>query len=138
MTVKPAISPTFKIMDGGIDDGPYMPAPATRSPRSVRSRSAMKTKEPSVLPKTALTRRRLARPVRHQLLPVLGGNGAHLSESSHNATTLKLYRNLGNGTFRDVTKKTGLDKVYMPMGANFGDIDNDGYLDIYMGTGNPS
>jgi hypothetical protein len=56
----------------------------------------------------------------------------------HNATTLKLYRNLGNGTFRDVTKEAGLDKVYMPMGSNSGDIDNDGYLDIYLGTGNPS
>jgi tetratricopeptide (TPR) repeat protein len=56
----------------------------------------------------------------------------------HNATTLKLYKNLGNGTFRDVTKEVGLDKVYMPMGANFGDIDNDGFLDIFLGTGNPS
>ena len=56
----------------------------------------------------------------------------------HNAGTLKLYRNLGNGTFQDVTKETGLDKVFMPMGANFGDVDNDGYLDIYLGTGNPS
>ena len=56
----------------------------------------------------------------------------------HNATTLLLYRNLGNGKFQDVTKETGLDKVYMPMGSNFGDIDNDGYLDIYLGTGNPS
>ncbi len=54
------------------------------------------------------------------------------------AGTLKLYRNLGNGTFQDVTKATGLDKVFMPMGANFGDVDNDGYLDIYLGTGNPS
>jgi tetratricopeptide (TPR) repeat protein len=54
------------------------------------------------------------------------------------AGTLKLYRNLGNGTFQDVTKETGLDKVFMPMGANFGDVDNDGYLDIYLGTGNPS
>jgi tetratricopeptide (TPR) repeat protein len=56
----------------------------------------------------------------------------------HNATTLKLYRNLGNGTFRDVTREVGLDKVYMPMGANFGDIDNDGYLDMYLGMGSPS
>jgi len=56
----------------------------------------------------------------------------------HNATTLKLYKNMGNGTFRDVTTETKLDRVYMPMGSNFGDIDNDGYLDIYLGTGNPS
>jgi tetratricopeptide (TPR) repeat protein len=56
----------------------------------------------------------------------------------HNAGTLKLYKNLGNGTFKDVTVETGLDKVFMPMGANFGDIDNDGFLDIYLGNGNPS
>jgi tetratricopeptide (TPR) repeat protein len=57
---------------------------------------------------------------------------------SHNAGTLKLYKNLGNGAFRDVTAQTGLDKVFMPMGANFGDVDNDGYPDIYLGTGDPS
>src|SRR5258708_1412049 len=56
----------------------------------------------------------------------------------HNATTLKLYKNLRDGSFRDVTAEAGLDKVFMPMGANFGDIDNDGFLDIYLGTGNPS
>jgi tetratricopeptide (TPR) repeat protein len=56
----------------------------------------------------------------------------------HNATTLKLYKNMQGGTFRDVTAEVGLDKVFMPMGANFGDIDNDGFLDIYLGTGNPS
>ncbi len=55
-----------------------------------------------------------------------------------NAETSKLYKNLGNGTFRDVTAEVGLDKIVMPMGANFGDIDNDGFLDIYLGTGNPS
>ena len=57
---------------------------------------------------------------------------------TNTAATLKLYKNLGNGTFRDVTRDVGLDKVFMPMGANFGDVDNDGFLDIYLGTGNPS
>ena len=55
-----------------------------------------------------------------------------------NASRLKLYKNLGNGSFRDVTAEAGLDRVFMPMGANFGDVDNDGFLDIYLGTGNPS
>ena len=52
--------------------------------------------------------------------------------------TLKLYRNLGNGKFQDVTADVNLDRVFMPMGANFGDLDNDGFLDIYLGSGNPS
>jgi tetratricopeptide (TPR) repeat protein len=56
----------------------------------------------------------------------------------NNGPTLKLYKNLGDGRFKDVTRETGLEKVFMPMGANFGDIDNDGFLDIYLGTGSPS
>ena len=56
----------------------------------------------------------------------------------HNAPTMKLYRNTGKGTFEDVTSRVGLDKVFMPMGANFGDIDNDGFLDMYLGMGTPS
>ena len=55
-----------------------------------------------------------------------------------NAKTMKLYRNLGNGRFADVTTQAGMAKVFMPMGSNFGDIDNDGFLDIYLGTGSPS
>jgi len=54
------------------------------------------------------------------------------------AATMSLYKNLGNGAFRDVTKDVGLDKVFMPMGANFGDVDNDGYPDIYLGNGDPN
>jgi tetratricopeptide (TPR) repeat protein len=56
----------------------------------------------------------------------------------HNGETLKLYRNKHDGTFEDVTEKVGLDKVYMPMGGNFGDLTNDGFLDIYLGSGNPN
>ncbi|NTS39792.1 CRTAC1 family protein [Flavisolibacter sp. BT320] len=48
-----------------------------------------------------------------------------------------LYRNNGNGTFTDVGEASGLAKVAFAMGSNFGDIDNDGYLDVYLGTGNP-
>jgi hypothetical protein len=40
--------------------------------------------------------------------------------------------------FRDVTAEVGLDRVVLPMGSNFGDLDNDGFLDIYLGTGKPS
>ena len=54
-----------------------------------------------------------------------------------NAGNIFLYRNNHNGTFTDVTKETGLNKVVFSMGANFGDIDNDGYPDMYFGTGNP-
>ena len=56
----------------------------------------------------------------------------------HNAETLKLYRNKHDGTFEDVSAQVGLDRVFMPMGANFGDVDNDGYLDVYLGLGSPS
>ena len=55
-----------------------------------------------------------------------------------NAATMKLYRNAKDGSFLDVTAAAHLDKVSMPMGSNFGDIDNDGFLDIYLGTGSPS
>jgi tetratricopeptide (TPR) repeat protein len=50
----------------------------------------------------------------------------------------KLYRNLRNGKFQDSSKEAGLDVAMMPMGLNFGDIDNDGFLDFYLGSGNPS
>ena len=54
------------------------------------------------------------------------------------AETMKLYRNDGKGGFEDVTERTGLARVSLAMGANFGDIDNDGWLDFYLGTGAPS
>lgn len=51
--------------------------------------------------------------------------------------TPRLYHNNGNGTFTDVTRQTKLDRVILAMGANFGDLDNDGWLDCYFGTGTP-
>ena len=54
-----------------------------------------------------------------------------------NVQTMRLYHNMKNGTFKDVTAEVGLDKINMPMGANFGDVDNDGFLDIFLATGGP-
>ncbi len=49
----------------------------------------------------------------------------------------KLYHNNGDGTFTDVTVPMHLDRVLHAMGSNFGDLDNDGYPDFYLGTGDP-
>jgi hypothetical protein len=49
----------------------------------------------------------------------------------------RLYHNNGNGTFSDVSKQAGLYRLLHAMGSNFGDLDNDGYLDFYLGTGDP-
>jgi hypothetical protein len=49
----------------------------------------------------------------------------------------RLYRNRGDGTFEDTTRAAGVYKVVPTMGLNFGDLDNDGWLDFYLGTGNP-
>ena len=50
----------------------------------------------------------------------------------------RLFRNNRNGTFSDVSAGVGLtNRSIFSMGANFGDLDNDGWLDFYVGTGNP-
>ena len=53
------------------------------------------------------------------------------------AERLRLYRNNRDGTFKDITREAKLFKVVHSMGSNFGDLDNDGFLDFYLGTGDP-
>ena len=55
----------------------------------------------------------------------------------HKGAFPRLYRNRGDGTFEDVAGSVDLHRIMLTMGCNFGDIDNDGYLDFYVGTGNP-
>ncbi len=52
--------------------------------------------------------------------------------------TGKLFRNVHGEEFEDRTKEAGLASVFAPMGCNFADFDNDGWLDFYLGTGDPS
>jgi len=49
----------------------------------------------------------------------------------------RVYRGNGRGGFEDVSERLGLTRLHLPMGANFGDVDNDGFLDFYLGTGYP-
>lgn len=60
----------------------------------------------------------------------------YLGEPTRGAR-LKIYLNDGKGKFVDATVKMGIAHVRLPMGANYGDIDNDGFLDFYLGTGQP-
>ena len=55
----------------------------------------------------------------------------------HGGELPRLYRNRGDGTFEDVTAARGLDRIMYAMGSNFGDLDNDGWLDLFVGTGDP-
>jgi hypothetical protein len=56
----------------------------------------------------------------------------------HTRESNRLFRNLGGRGFEDKTKEAGLDLVFSTMGSNYGDYDNDGFLDMYLGTGEPS
>lgn len=48
-----------------------------------------------------------------------------------------LYMGDGQGGFREAAGDFGLNEHTQPMGANFGDLDNDGFPDFYLGTGYP-
>jgi hypothetical protein len=61
--------------------------------------------------------------------------GAYLGLPVNPAHLPRLYRNLGAEGFRDVSREVGLDRPVAAMSVNCGDIDNDGYLDLYCGTG---
>ncbi len=54
-----------------------------------------------------------------------------------NAEIDRLYLGNGHGEFRDVSEAYGIDRVSLAMGANFGDLDNDGFDDFYLATGAP-
>lgn len=46
----------------------------------------------------------------------------------------RLYLNRGDGRFEDATRAWGLDRVMLSGGIGVGDVDLDGFLDLYVGT----
>ena len=50
----------------------------------------------------------------------------------------RLYKNNGNNSFTDVSASMGLTEPAYTMGCNYGDLDNDGFQDFYLGTGEPN
>ncbi|MEQ8764013.1 MAG: CRTAC1 family protein [Planctomycetota bacterium] len=49
----------------------------------------------------------------------------------------RLYLSSEEGGFRSAGTSFGLNRMTVSMGANFGDLDGDGYPDFYLGTGYP-
>ncbi len=66
-----------------------------------------------------------------------GHIASHLLGGALRYEQARLYRGDGKGGFRDVAADAGMQWPCMPMGCNFGDVDNDGWLDMYLGTGDP-
>ncbi|MBL8840424.1 MAG: CRTAC1 family protein [Planctomycetes bacterium] len=52
------------------------------------------------------------------------------------AAPSRLFRNDG-GRFTECAAAAGLDRAILSMGSNFGDLDGDGFDEIYLGNGSP-
>src|SRR5262245_22243553 len=59
-------------------------------------------------------------------------NGSDLNAAAGDAPISHLYRNKGDGTFIDVTDKSGLTGRGWGQGVCAGDYDNDGHVDLFV------
>jgi tetratricopeptide (TPR) repeat protein len=64
----------------------------------------------------------------------------HTMRTGHgpdDGSPLVVYHNNGDGTFTAKTREIGLDGCWGTMSGNFGDVNNDGYIDLLLGNGSP-
>jgi hypothetical protein len=62
-----------------------------------------------------------------------GSTKSYCTPESYKGTSSKLYHNLGNGRFEDVTEKAGLgDNASKSLGVAVFDMDNDGWPDLFI------
>jgi enediyne biosynthesis protein E4 len=64
-------------------------------------------------------------------MDILLGGGTRL-DGHPGSTSIRLYKNNRNGTFTDVTRKAGLERIAWVSGLTIGDFDNDGNDDIFF------
>jgi tetratricopeptide (TPR) repeat protein len=64
----------------------------------------------------------------------------HTMKTGHgpaDGAPLVIYHNNGDGTFTAKTREVGLDGCWGTMSGSFGDVNNDGYVDLLLGNGSP-
>ena len=72
----------------------------------------------------------------NMFLPLFEGLGAEIKRKlEFSVHGNALYRNLGNGQFREVGRELGVSDAGWAWGSNFLDFDNDGWLDIHVANG---
>ncbi|MEE2657172.1 MAG: CRTAC1 family protein [Candidatus Latescibacterota bacterium] len=59
-------------------------------------------------------------------------DGGPTSESDHPPTANRMYRNVGGGSFSDITQSSGTGDTGYGMGVCAADADNDGAVDLYV------
>ena len=62
---------------------------------------------------------------------------SRLGDAVPDETLPRLWLGRPDHGFDDASRRWGLTRPSHPMGSNFGDLDNDGYPDAYLGTGWP-
>ncbi len=73
-----------------------------------------------------------------RFLPEVGGDYVReLTGSNFTSERPRLFINNKDETFSEQSAAYGVNKTMYSMGSNFGDLDNDGFLDFYIGTGSP-
>ena len=68
----------------------------------------------------------------HQDLLLINSNHWPWRPEASSRPTSRLYRNLGDGTFEDVSAESGLDVSLYGMGVAVGDYNGDGWVDVFI------
>ncbi|MEW5976495.1 MAG: CRTAC1 family protein [Acidobacteriota bacterium] len=69
---------------------------------------------------------------------LVNGSTLEAERDGNNRATSRLFRNKGDGTFEDVTHKAGVHTTRWGMGVCVGDVNNDGFEDLYLTNFGPN